>query len=115
MIDQEEFFQYINKIKNSNSIIIVEGKRDKRALEKLGLNNIMELNKPIFEIIEDISLKNKDCIILTDLDKKGKQLYGKLNSGLQRFGVKVDNRFREFLFKNTKIRQIEGLISYSLT
>ena len=63
-------------------------------------------------VLENISSKNKECIILTDLDKTGKQLYGKLSHGLQQFGVKIDNNFRNFLFKNTKLRQIEGLATY---
>jgi len=108
-----KFSKYINKIKQSEIIVIVEGKKDKSALEKFGIKNIIELNKkPIFEIIESISSKNKECIILTDLDKQGKELYGKLNSGLQQLGVEVDNNFRNFLFKKTKLRQIEGLTTY---
>ena len=47
------------------------------------------------------------------MDKQGKELYGKLNSGLQQRGVKIDNNFRNFLFKNTKLRQIEGLETYA--
>ena len=112
-IIEKEFLDYIEKIKKSETLIIVEGKKDKKALKNLGIKNIMELNKkPLFEIIENISIKNNDCIILTDLDKKGKELYGKLNSGLQRYGVKVDNKFRNFLFRHTKIRQIEGLSNF---
>ena len=108
-----EFSEHINKIKRSNQLIIVEGKKDKKALQNFGLKNIIELNKrPLFEIIENISDKNEECIILTDLDKQGKELYGKLNSGLQQRGVKIDNNFRNFLFKNTKLRQIEGLETY---
>lgn len=109
----EEFFKYIDKIKKSNILVIVEGKKDTKALQELGIKNIIELSKkPLFDIIEKVSSKNKDCIILTDLDKKGKQLYGKLNSGLQRHGVRIDNKFREFLFRKTKIRQIEGLVKF---
>ena len=109
-IVEKEFSDYIEKIKNSKILVIVEGKKDKKALQSLGIKNIIELNKrPLFEIIDYISSNNKDCIILTDLDKKGKQLYGKLNSGLQRFGVRVDNKFRNFLFRYSKIRQIEAL------
>ena len=105
--------KHIEKIKNYNIIVIVEGKKDRLALQKFGINNIKELNKkPIFQIIEEISASNKECIILTDLDKKGKELFGKLNSGLQKNGVRVDNQLREFLFKHTKLRQIEGLDSY---
>ena len=108
-----KFSKYIDKIKQSNTLVIVEGKKDKIALQKFGVKNIIELNKkPIFEIIENISSKNKECVILTDLDKTGKALYGKLNHGLQQFGVKIDNNFRNFLYKHTKLRQIEGLTTY---
>jgi len=109
-----EFSEHINKIRQSGILVIVEGKKDKAALEKFSIKNIMQLSKkPIFEIIEHISNNNKECIILTDLDKKGKELYGKLNSGLQQRGVKIDDSFRNFLFKNTKLRQIEGLETYA--
>ena len=109
----EELHSFIDKIKNSNILIIVEGKKDKIALQKLGIKNIVELNKkPLFQIVEDVANSNEECIILTDLDKEGKQLYSKLNSNLQKNGVKVNNKFREFLFKHTKLRQIEGMDSY---
>ena len=108
-----EFSEHINKIKQSNQLIIVEGKKDKVTLKKFGIKNIIELSKkPLFEIIENVSDNNKSCIILTDLDRHGKELYGKLSSGLQQNGVKVDNSLRNFLFKNTKLRQIEGLETY---
>jgi|TARA_B100001964_G_C14235844_1_gene602415 5S rRNA maturation endonuclease (ribonuclease M5) len=108
-----EFSKYIDKIKKSETLVIVEGKKDKITLQSFGIKNIVELNKkPIFETIENISSNNKNCIILTDLDKQGKELYGKLNSGLQQFGVKIDNNFRNFLFEKTHLRQIEGLTAY---
>jgi len=112
-ITREEFEEKLNKLKQADNIIIVEGIKDKKALQELGIKNIVTLNKkPLFHIIEEVSKKNKKITILTDFDKKGKQLYGKLNSGLQRQGVKVDKRFREFLQKNTKLSHIEGLVSY---
>ena len=109
----EELNEFIEKLKESNKLIIVEGNNDKKALEQLGINKIVTLNKePLFKIAENISKEHKDVIILIDLDKKGKQLYGKLNSSLQRLGLRVDNSFRNFLLKKTKLRQIEGLTSY---
>jgi len=113
-IPDKSFSEHIDKIKQSETIVIVEGKKDKKALQSLGIKNIIELSgKPLFVIIENVSQQNEACIILTDLDRKGKELYGKLNSGLKSLGVKVDNRFRNFLFKKTKIRQIEGLSKYT--
>jgi len=109
----EELNEFIEKLKESNKLIIVEGEKDRKALEQLGINNIITLNKePLFKIAENISKEHKEVIILTDLDKKGKQLYGKLNSSLQRLGLRVDNSFRNFLLKKTKLRQIEGIINY---
>jgi 5S rRNA maturation endonuclease (ribonuclease M5) len=108
-----QLIDYIEKIRQSEKLIIVEGKKDRIALEKLGIKKIIELNKkPLYFIIEKIVQEYKECIILTDLDKEGKKLYGKLNSALIRYGIKVDNQFRDFLFKNTKLRQIEGLTGY---
>ncbi len=112
-VKSEEFFSRIEKIKDSNTLIIVEGKKDKAALEKLGIKNIIELNKrPLYEIVEEVANLTDECIILTDLDRKGKEIYGTLNSDLQKHGVKVNNKFREFLFRHTKLRQIEGMDSY---
>jgi len=109
----KELKEFIEKLKESNKLVIVEGKKDRKALEQLGIKKIITLNKePLFKIAENISKEHKDIIILTDLDKKGKQLYGKLNSSLQRLGLRVDNSFRNFLLKKTKLRQIEGIISY---
>ena len=103
----------IQKIKASKKLIIVEGKKDAAALKKLGITNTIQLSKkPLFYIIEHIANSHKECIILTDLDKEGKRLYSKMNSGLQKFGVRIDNELREFLFKNTKLRQIEGIGTY---
>ena len=108
-----ELLDWIETIKDSDKIIIVEGKEDKAALKRLGLTHVVQLNKrPLYKVVEELIEEGKEVIILTDLDKKGKQLYGKLNHDLCRFGVKVDNRFRNFLFKKTKLRQIEGMDSY---
>ena len=68
--------------------------------------------QPMYKIIENIAKITNDAIILTDLDKKGKQLFGKLNSGLSHHGVRIHNLFREFLFKKTSLRQIEGIATY---
>ncbi len=114
-----EIENWLHNLKNSEEYIIVEGQKDKQALENFGITNILILNKkPMYQLVEDISFQNingKGVIILTDLDKKGKELYGKLNSSLRRHGVKVNDKPRNFLFKRTKLRQIEGLTRYVQT
>ena len=91
------------------SLVIVEGKKDKAALEELGFSNIIILNKPLYEIVEKINARG--VFVLTDLDKEGKQLYAKLKKDLNKLGVVVDDGLRNLLFK-TELRQIEGLTGY---
>jgi len=92
--------------------IIVEGKKDKIALENLGCSNVIMLNgnnAGLFRIVEKLPENCREAVILTDLDKKGKQLYHRIKKILTSNKIKVDDRFRLYLFKETKVRQIEGL------
>ena len=103
----EEVYELIDKLKNV--LVIVEGKKDKKALEEVGFRKVVSLNKSLYEVVEEIN--EKKVLVLTDLDKKGKQIYGKLKKDLNKKGVVVDDKLRNLLFK-TKLRQIEGLIHY---
>ena len=110
----EEFQLLLSALANGpGTAIIVEGKKDVAALRKLGLDKerIIQLERrPLFEVSEAVAAKYRDAVILTDLDAEGKKLYAALNSSLQHLGVRIDNRLRNFLFRKTKVRQIEGLI-----
>lgn len=110
----EELNKELEKAKDL--LIVVEGIKDKHALEKLGFKNIFvinENNKSLnekIEQLEEVAGKNKICI-LTDFDKKGKSLYLKLKSELAGRNVRLDNKFRAVLL-NLKISHIEGLASF---
>lgn len=103
--------EWAEALADSGKTIIVEGKKDERALRALGIEDIRTLSKrPIFEVIETVVAESSRVVILTDFDKEGKKLYGLLSSGLQAHGVEIDNVYREWLQKNTKIKNIEGLM-----
>jgi len=111
----QEILKQLEKAKDY--LIIVEGKKDKNALQSLGFHNIFVINetgKSLPEKIEQIqgmcTKKDKVCI-LTDFDKKGKQMYLLLKSKLSELGVKLDNSFRGFLLKQN-ISHIEGLAHF---
>ena len=109
----EQIGEELARLADSGIPVIVEGPKDASALRLLGINNIFELSKqPIFVLAEQIAVYHKRAAILTDLDKKGKILYGKLHRSLIRQGVQTDNRFRQFLLRYTKISHIEGLATY---
>jgi 5S rRNA maturation endonuclease (ribonuclease M5) len=115
--DLQDLSDWCDRLSKSKKAIIVEGPKDKKSLRDVGIsNNIIMLNKrPLYAVVEEAAEISKEIVILTDLDKEGKRLFGRLNSDLQRFGVRVDNCFREFLFKHTKLRQIEGISTYLAT
>lgn len=98
-------------------LIVVEGKKDKHALQQLGFKRIFVINetgKSFYEKIEQIQelcdKKDKVCI-LTDFDKKGKQMYLLLKSKLSELGVRLDNTLRGYLLKQ-RISHIEGLFHF---
>lgn len=103
-------FEWAEELKYSGKLVVVEGKKDRQALQNLGVENIiLYYDKPFYKLVDNICSSGDSVIILTDLDKKGKQLYRKLRHDLQKFGIRIDNRFREFLFKRTKISYIESI------
>ena len=107
---EEEILEELENIKEKNYLIIVEGKKDKNALNSFHICNVITLeNRPLFEIVE--SIDEKEVVILTDLDSEGKKLYAKLRHELQKKGIKVHNKIRNLLFKS-KLRTIEGLDTY---
>lgn len=111
--EKEDLLKWIDKLKKTEAIILVEGKKDIISLNSLGIENILAVKgKPLYQIVEDVSAKHRTAIILVDLDKEGKKLYSYLNQNLSERGVKVDNQFRIFLFKYTEVRQIECLAKY---
>ncbi|MBI5002642.1 toprim domain-containing protein [Candidatus Woesearchaeota archaeon] len=117
---KQEIEEIIEKIKEEieedRLIILVEGKKDKAALMHLDIKEkVFILNgKDIWNRLEEIANKNqkKHILILTDFDKEGKKLYGKIIKDCERLGMKIDKKYREFFQKRTKVSQIEGLDTY---
>ena len=107
----------IENLKKYKQKVIVEGEHDKDALKDLGIENIFVLHKTgtsVFTRIEELMAnleKKESCVILTDLDKKGKTYYKLLKKELVQEGFKVNNRMREILSR-FKVSHIEGLSSF---
>ena len=111
----EKLAVLLEKIKQENILIVVEGFKDKKSLISLGFSHkrIFTLyKKPLFRVVEDVVKTEKRVVILTDLDSEGKKLYSKLKRDLSERGIYIDNKLRNFLFKYTKLRQVEGLKNY---
>ena len=105
--------EWLEKLRQSDKAIIVEGPKDRAALEAFDIPVTAILSEqPLFVVAEQVAAQHKDAIILTDLDGEGKKLYGKLVPLLKKLGVRIDSEFREFLLKETQLSHIEGLLAY---
>jgi len=109
-----ELGEWAENLKHSSLCIIVEGSHDKKALTQVGIpaQQIVALGRPLYQVAEFVAEKHRRAVILTDLDRKGRELYGKLRKELMQQGVKVDNTYREFLQKKTRLSHIEGINTY---
>ncbi|MFC1741869.1 toprim domain-containing protein [Nanoarchaeota archaeon] len=114
MDNTKELQEWRKQLKASEKIIIVEGKNDKRALENIGIpkERIISLTKPLYAVAEDIAKHHRHAIILTDLDPEGKRIYMDLKRNLTRIGVQIDRKYREALFKLSKLSHIEGIDTF---
>ena len=91
------FDQLLLELIEANKIlpVIVEGERDEQSLRKLGLEgDILKINigLPIFNFCENLT-DYDEVIILTDWDKKGKELRNKLKHGLKANDIKFNDSF----------------------
>jgi len=83
--------------KNRRAPIIVEGKRDERALRALGVaGDIRPINRgtSLFSVCEDLARDHREVIILTDWDVRGGRLARQLRDGLAANGVRYDDDLR---------------------
>ena len=90
--------------------VLVEGKRDKRALEMLGIENVIDLKgRKFHDIAEYLSENFKGVVLLTDFDPEGEEIFNKLSRILKGYGLKVDGSFREEL-RQTGVKFVEKLV-----
>jgi 5S rRNA maturation endonuclease (ribonuclease M5) len=101
-IDPEDLRKCIGDLEGS--LVIVEGRKDRKALKSLGVKNIMQLvGKPLAEFTVHVSKSYrtqkdtdwKEAVILTDFDSEGTRISAKLERLLRAYGVPVNKRLRK--------------------
>jgi len=103
---------------NESMPILVEGKRDKKALQELGFEgDIIVLNSgyTLADVADAISKKYRKIIILTDWDKKGSYLAGRIFNLLRDNDVICNLEYRRKLgfYLGPHISTVEELSIFS--
>ncbi len=111
------FVRKLNDECKNGALVVVEGKRDARALESMRFKGNLFLlchNESLVRLASEAE-RYKKIILLLDLDKKGKALTKKAATILQEKKSKIDLFFRRELAKASKgrIKHIEELNRFS--
>ncbi|MBI3962425.1 MAG: hypothetical protein HY335_06720 [Deinococcus sp.] len=101
-------------VANRHVPVLVEGKRDAKALRALGLTGtLVEIHhgQPIIEFTRQISRRYSAVILLTDWDQRGEQLFERLRQYLT---CDIDESFRQRLkaLAPQSLYQVEDLPGY---
>ncbi len=102
---------WIKKLKEiqSEAIILVEGKNDKKALAKFSIKNVLDLSgKRYADLVDLLEGKTEKVVLLFDLDPHGERINEKVKELLTSQGFEVIEDFRNFLRK-LNIIHIEDL------
>jgi len=114
-----EIIEAIKKLDENVDLIIVEGKRDKYVLRKLGCKtNIIALgdaHKPLLTLMESLNTKYMGLrvAILTDFDEEGEEISKRIEKMLEGSTLKVERTLKDRLKKamlEENRRRIEELI-----
>ncbi|MFN3598342.1 MAG: toprim domain-containing protein [Aquificaceae bacterium] len=93
--------EWIKRLREASksSAVLVEGKRDRRALAKFGIKNLFTLEGKRFSDLPDFLEGYREVILLFDLDKHGERINQKVKTLLGSQGYILIEEFREELRK----------------
>lgn len=116
----ENVLEMLKDKANRGIPVIVEGKKDVEALNRLDVSGslieIKSSKRSIFNRLE-YDIVNEEVIIFTDFDRHGSELAKDIQGHLERRGKKANillwRRMRDLVGKDVK--DVEGLPSYLVT
>lgn len=108
-MELEKLKSLIRELCDEDNVILVEGKKDREALRKIGVRGkIIEISdQKLFELPQKIS--KREVIVLVDFDPRGKELVKECKRMLEAQGLRVDLSYRWELHKALGVNRMEEL------
>jgi len=104
------FRRLLSELSEGDAAIVVEGKRDRDALRRMGITNqIFLINQKPDIVAERVAKTAHTAIVLTDFDRKGEELCLRITSALEGCSVKPDLDVRRKLKYLFGVRFFEEL------
>lgn len=100
------------------AVIVVEGLKDVNALRSLGMKGeifcVKTRRTPLYDVFHELLEKKTELIILTDFDRRGTQLAGKMTHYLEHHGKAPNLTFWLKLkgLLSGDVKDVEGLAAY---
>lgn len=104
---QKLLSKVMRELEESGKPILVEGKRDKAALERIGVRNrIFLINMKPDELCKRVAEIADEAVVLTDFDDAGEKLGKRIEEALQSYSVLPDMEVRR------KLRYLLGVYNF---
>ncbi len=87
--------------------LVVEGQRDKKALQKLGMKKILTISGNLRKSVSALKGKAERVYVLTDLDRRGEQLARLAKDELEANSIRADLEARKRLAGIFRLRFFE--------
>lgn len=112
-----EIVEELRSLAQAGAIIVVEGAKDRRAMETLGIMQGIETlagQETLLNFSERLAQSGDHIILMTDWDRTGTNIADTLAKHLRPSGCVVDHEMRRKLSKLVRkdIKDIESLASY---
>lgn len=119
---EEQILKILEQLAEDNlngKPILVEGKKDVKALRTLGINgeiiSVKTGGKSLLDIISRMETANlKEVILMLDFDRRGRELTKNLKLHIEKTGIKVNLHFwlRLLGLIGKEVKDVEGLAPY---
>lgn len=105
---EKELGRVLAELKESN--LLVEGKKDKRALEEIGCSSVFTLSRSVDDTCRSLSNEGiKEIVILTDMDRTGERLCKEAEELLIAYSIKPNTFLRKRLSALLNVRNFENV------
>jgi 5S rRNA maturation endonuclease (ribonuclease M5) len=115
----QKFVEFLNHECKMGSLVVVEGKKDQKALRSVGFDgDVVLFNnfRGITKFVDNVTISRKKIILLLDMDEKGKILTSKIlshiNSTCRHDCLLAKQRLARIT--GGRLRHIEDLSSFSM-